>query len=433
MWKNPIQVGNVIRTTDLNKELNSIAMEAITAHIQIENFKGTKNDEEFAYIKRKLIHQLELLGNLKLSVHNKADMAAIIELESNIKRSIIDLETRASESQKKSLNNKGHLVKTHSCSKLPLDYEKSELFKAESVLQQVKKEVINLETNFESHSNTENLNTVNDLEEKIVLIYKDLENIEELNSNELKKLKDDLYKDLYRCSGKLKKARRKSSITPPDTTVTTEEQNSDAKTFKEVEEIRSLDAQLKSVEEANRNSFEDLNTRIGTLTRQISQTLNGEKNGSQVAVKIKVEALKLAWESVKQHLYSENVSVDVMVEIIDDLDWMMKDLHLNNAQFKRYVRNHRGGWRSGENDSFEKRRLKEVVELLKVLKRRILRFQGYYKDGDYVQIEKELRECLDMLRGIDSGVDIKIDLAKTKIQHKIMEYLEMLDEKSLKI
>lgn len=423
MWKKPLE------HADVKREINTIAMEALTAHIHVENFKGTKGDEEFAYVKRKLIHQLELLGNMKLSINDKVDLAAIEEIEMNIKRSIADLETKASDPPRKSFKSQ-HLVKTHSANRLFFDYEKSELFKAESVLQQVKKEVSNLETNLESNTNTENLHTLNNLEEKIVLVYKDLEQIENLESNELKKLKDDLYKDLFRCSGKLKKARRKSSVTPPDAQ---EEAKVDPKTFKEVQDIRSIDAQLKSVEDANRSSFEDLNTRINTLTRQISHSLSGEKNGSQVAAKIKVEALKLAWESVKQHLYSEHVSVDAMVEMIEDLDQLMKDLHLNNKQFKEYVRSHKGDWKSGENTSCEKMRLKGIVEHLQTVKRRIACYQGFYKDQEYVEIEKEMEQSLDMLRSVESGIDVKTDLAKAKIQNKIMEYLELLDEKSIKV
>lgn len=405
----------------MKKEINTIALEALTAHIQVENFKGTKGDEEFTYIKKKMIHYLETLGNIKLLVHDKTDSHSINEIESNIKRSITDLETKATENQRKHLkshNIKEHLVKTHSSHKLPLEYEKSELLKAESILQQVKKEVHNLEANFEAHTNTENLSTVNNLEEKIVSIYKDLEHIDD--TVELKKLKDELYKDLFRCSGKLKKARRRSSEA---TTI-----HEEAKTFKEVEHIEAIDDQLKGVEGS---SFEDLNARINTLTRQISQTLNGEKNGSQVAAKIKVEALKLAWESLKQHLYSENVSVDVMIEIIDDLDGLMMDLQLNNKQFKKYVRNHRGGFR--EEGSCERKRLKEIVEQLKVAKRKIACFQGYYKDTDYVDLEREIEECGEMLKGVESGLDVKTDLAKAKIKHKILEYLDMLDEKSIKL
>lgn len=409
----------------MKKEINTIALEALTAHIQVENFKGTKGDEEFIYIKKKMIHYLETLGNIKLLVHDKTDLLSINEIESNIKRSITDLETKATENQRKHLkshNIKEHLVKTHSSHKLPLEYEKNELLKAENIFQQVKKEVHNLEANFEANTNTENLSTVNKLEEKIVTIYKDLEHIDDTETNtEIKKLKDELYKDLFRCSGKLKKARRRGS----EATMTIHEE---AKTFKAVE---AVDDQLKGVEDANRSSFEDLNTRINTLTRQISQTLNGEKNGSQVAAKIKVEALKLAWESLKQHLYSENVSVDVMIEIIDDVDGLMKDLYLNNKQFKKYVRNHRGGLQ-GEG-SYERKRLKEIVEQLKVAKRKIACFQGYYKDTDYVDLEREIEECGEMLNGVESGLDIKTDLAKAKIKHKILEYLDMLDEKSINL
>lgn len=423
MWKSPIQLGNTIRLSDMKKEINTIAMEALTTHIQVENFKGTKIDEEYTYIKRKLIQHLEALGNIKLVlVNDKADLDTISEIESNIKRSITDLEIKAAENQKKHLksqNIKGHLVKTHSASKFPLDYEKSELLKAESTLQQVKTEVNNLEADFQTHTNTENLTTVNNLEEKIVSIYKDLESMEESESNsELKKLKDELFRDLFRCSGKLKKARRKSSVSTTDVT-----------TIQDPKTSPTIDAKLKRVENAN-NSCEDLNSRINTLTRQISQTLNGEKNGSQVAAKIKVEALKLAWESLREHLYSENVSVEIMMEIIDDLDGLMKDLFVNNRQFKKYVRSHRSG-NGVIND--EKEKLKAVVERLKMVKRKIAGFHGYYKDGSYVELEGEIGECMEMLKGVDNGRDIKADLAKVRIQLKIGEYLEMLNEKSIKV
>lgn len=419
MWKKPIQVGNTFRVvTDMKKEINTIAMEAVTIHIQIENFKGTKTDQEFAYIRRKLIQHLESLGNMKLLIHDKADAVAINEIESNIKRSIVDLEVKASENQK---NIKGHLVKTHSSNTLPVDYEKSELLKAENFLQQVKQEVGDLETNFESHTNSENLSTVNNLEQRIVSIYKDLETIEDSESHDLKKMKDDLYRDLFRCSGKLKKARRRSSVTPPE----------ELKSLKEVDDIRSIDAHLKSVEEANRNSLEDLNTRINTLTRQISQTFTADRKGSQVAAKIKVEAFKLAWESLKQHLYSDSVGVEIMMEIVDELDDLTREVQLNNKQFKKYVRSHRGDW--GSQDSPEKKKLKDIVEELKIVKRMIGCFQGYYKDENYVRLESKISRLSDLLKGVNGGGDMKLDLAKAKIQLKIMEYLEILDEKSIKI
>lgn len=425
MWKNTMQVGNTIMITNMKKEISTIALEALTLHIQVENFQGTKNDEEFSYIKKKLIHYLETLGNIKPIVQDKAELSSINEIESNIKHTITDLEKKAIVKLPKPHNLKDNLVKTHSFSKLPLEYERSELLKAESILQQVKKEVNSLETNLAAHTNTENLSAVNNLEGKIVSIYTDLENIEDSKSNnELKKIRDELYRDLIRCSGKLKKVRRRSSVTSTDVKAIQE----GSKAIKGLENIK--DAQLKDIE--NRNSFEDLSTRINTLTRQISQTLNGdERNGSQVAVKIKVEALKLAWESLKQHLYSENVSVDLMIEIIDELDDLIKDFHLNNKQFKKYVMSHRSDWRNS--GDVEKKRLKEIVEHLKVAKRKIACFQGYYKDASYVELEKEIKDCGQMLQAVESGSDIKTNLAKVKIQHKIMEYLELLDEKSVKI
>lgn len=402
MWKNP--VGNAIRVnSNIKTEINALAMETITTHIQIESFKGSRNDEQFIYIKQKLLHHLELLQQIKLRIHDKADVEATNEIEMNIKRGLTDLEVKAT-------LQKGHLAKTHNASKLPFEYEKGELLKVENILQQVKKEVNDLEVNFETHTNTENLCTVNNLEEKIVSIYKDLEIIEDSPTSELKKIKDDLYRDLFRCSGRLKKARRKSSVTPPDDVpITHHEVN-----------------HLKTVE----NSNQDLTTPISTLSRHISQTLNTDMKGSQVAAKIKAQTLKLAWDGLKQHLYSENVSVDVMMEMIDEIDGLTKDMHLNNREFKRYVRNHRSDREIS--DGGEKERLKEIVERLKIVKRKIGCFQGYYKDESYGQLVKEIEGCLDMLKGVDTGGDVKLDFAKTKIKHKILEYWEMLDEKSVK-
>lgn len=423
MWKKPPPLGTTIRVTDLKKQISTITVEALALHIQTESFKGTNYCDEYTYIKTKLKNHLTTLKALKPTVQSQGEFNTIIEAEANIKRTLLELDMRASDNQNfKTL--KGYLARTHSSNQLPLDYEKNELLKAEIVLEQVKKEVTSLERNLESRSNTENLNTADALEQKIVSVYKDLENVEE-SSEETKKMKDELYRDLFRCSGKLKKARRRSSVITPDVAVK-EEPKQDPVTFKEVRDIRSIDTQLKNVEEASRTSFEDFHERINTLTRQISQTFNGKETGSQVAVKIKVEALKLAWESLKEHLYSENVGVEIMVEVVDELDQLIKDLHLNGRQLKKYVRKHGGGWQSDDNSS-----LKEVIEQLRIVRTKIACFQGHYNDESFEQIKREIEGCADKLKSV-VGADVKTISAKAKIEQKINEYLEVLEEKAVK-
>ena len=78
-------------------------------------------------------------------------------------------------------------------------------------------------------------------------------------------------------------------------------------------------------------------------------------------------------------------------------------------------------------------KMKAIVEMLQKLKKKVDCFYGTYKNIQYVQIEKELEDCLENLSELDSKGNEKIESNKNQIKQKILQYLSILDEKSLKV
>nr|XP_022917049.1 interaptin-like [Onthophagus taurus] len=77
-------------------------------------------------------------------------------------------------------------------------------------------------------------------------------------------------------------------------------------------------------------------------------------------------------------------------------------------------------------------RLKTIVENVQKLKKKVDCFSGTHKNVNYVNIEEGLRDCLKELDEIISDND-KINKTKDQLIGKIMRYLEILDERSLKV
>lgn len=89
--------------------------------------------------------------------------------------------------------------------------------------------------------------------------------------------------------------------------------------------------------------------------------------------------------------------------------------------------------RSRKDGKEETAKLKTIVENLQKLKKKVDCFSGTHGNIQYVEIERELNGSMDVLDGIDCQGNEKLLANKKQIKQKINHYLNILDERSLKI
>lgn len=81
----------------------------------------------------------------------------------------------------------------------------------------------------------------------------------------------------------------------------------------------------------------------------------------------------------------------------------------------------------------ETAKLKVIIENLQRLKKKVDCFSGTHGNIQFVQIEKELNDCMTALDNIDCRDNEKLRNNKNQIKQKINHYMNILDERSLKV
>ncbi|GJQ72398.1 hypothetical protein Trydic_g3479 [Trypoxylus dichotomus] len=81
----------------------------------------------------------------------------------------------------------------------------------------------------------------------------------------------------------------------------------------------------------------------------------------------------------------------------------------------------------------EATKLKVIVENLQRIKKKVDCFSGTHGNIQFMQIQRELNECLSSLNDIDCKDNEKLRNNKKQISQKIDHYLNILDERSLKV
>lgn len=207
--------------------------------------------------------------------------------------------------------------------------------------------------------------------------------------------------------------------------------------------------ELRSKKDSNnsqevRTSLKVLNNRLSNLREQIALIYNGNNqqdqileahhpdmliNNNTIDAKIKLTAFKLAWEELI-HTLSQEIEIDVLGEIVLDLSDIESHLATGIKRIKKYIRQRRRS--SSEEYNESKVMLRGLLDEMQALRIKINCYSGIYGDQRFKEVKYEIECCLQKVDALDSS-DVKVQLAKTKIKSKLLEYLQLLDEKAVKL
>lgn len=500
-------------TVDVTQAINNILLDTLTLHLEVQQFRGTRGDNDFLRIQLKLMENLLELNETERHCQNSTEFENIKQTELKIKSCLSNLEINAAGGVKTTFQlgkRSSSVADVHSYqSHAEKDDELSEVGK---VMYQIKKEISELERKLENHNASISSNNINVLEQKIVQLSDELENVEIDKASGLYKTRVDLLKSLVKCSGKLKKVRRKDSMPscidgPANcqanqlqklgyevekqlhnfhgTTSETLQQNlenllkqckeelsksTDEKVRQQYNELADKiskalitcntddvsnipnDVELRQTKqntsEDSRTSLELLNNRLSSLRDQISLMYNSKQLDhlsvvqisitdttntvpiSSTDTKIRLAAFKLAWDDLVESLSSQELDTEALEEIAAELSNVQGDLATSIKRIKRFIRQMKRS--SSEEYSESKIKMKSLIDDMQILRRKINCYSGVYGDQQFKEIKCEIESCVQKVHELVSS-DVHVQLAKTKITSRLLEYLQLLEEKSVKL
>lgn len=471
MWKKTKHFKPDNEPMDVKQHTNNILLDTLTLHLQIQDFKGKRGDEEFSQIQEKLMDNMLKLKKIEQLSTEDALTKAIKQVETTVKNSLSKLERKAAE-------NDNFKVTRYTTTK--------RVSKAEKTIYQVKKEIFHLNQKLDNFE----VFQAGALEKKIVSLSEELEGLELNQSTELHATRKELLKMLVKCSGKLKKAQRRGSAPSQVIVKGLLVLNEDSKLRRLQAEVQALENDLESyqskieaieairellnqcVDQQNASERSETKSEYDTLIYKLNSMLNtytckselirvpgmakrqlstfdfGDINvvtqedavdsgcdtsvSSQECQKMRLDAFKLCWGDLSDCLYSERVETDLLQEIVDELEGVSKDILINLKQLKKYIRQKREQKEEGAIYDSYRIKMRAIISDLQSLKGDVICFNGIYQDENFREIKDKLEDCIRKLDGLECG-DLKNELGKTKVKKKVFEYLELLDEKSIKV
>lgn len=457
MWKKSNKTRTEKRSVpvDVKQQVNNILLDTITTQLQIQDFKGKRGDEEFSCMQTKLMDYMIDLKKLEEICEGESETENVKHVEHTVKTSLCKLERKAAENDNFSLTTQMRhniLAKTQRTNRQSLD-----MFKSEKLIYQIQKEIHHIEIKLASDEYIQPMHA-DAIERKIVSLSEQLEKIEVGPSTDLQKTKTDLLKLLVRCSGKLKKARRRGSapnvLSNRALSLSCDNMDIGLSTISEKAENTSSgrsfitaafpgtakrevskEPDVSDGKERPTDFQEFINENLPFIDQILpSPTSDSSISDSTIDVKVKLETFLLSWADLTEHIYSEHVPVESLEEVVNSLQEINRDLYANIKQLKKYIVNKKKGTRDViDVCKLEKEKIRELLKEIRVLKSKVCSFSGIYNDQSFREIKAQLENCLSKVEEVNGSGVARIEINKLKIKMKIIEYIDMLDERSSKV
>lgn len=174
----------------------------------------------------------------------------------------------------------------------------------------------------------------------------------------------------------------------------------------------------KNPNEKTLESIMDVDAKIQELSKEISQFSGSKKDKQYLEIRDSLETCSSILHSIPES-NQENITT-AKKEVLEQILSLHSDLKSKLKQNAKL----------DQNDFVQ---VKEIIDQVKTLKKRVDCFTGLYKNTLYIQIEDSLNLQKQKLHDLIPNIkNDKLKLIVEQTKTKITQYLQILDEKSIK-